>query len=293
MRRRLLGALLLVWLLGALSGSAAAAGDYTVRIYAGQQGTMRGGANGGDVLVYHRDYGERVTFNLSSVELKDGSKYYVKGLHESGKDIKEMMPADFPVTRDQDYVVVYGILGDAVAYTINYVDWRGNQLAPSETYYGNVGDRPVVAYLSIDGYIPRYYNLTATLSANAAENVFDFVYVTSGRRTGGTSGLNAGGTGGGSGSSGGSGTGEAGGGTSGQETGGGEEEPPFNGTEEIRDLDVPLALYNGTGSTWGVPLGTLSPEAAVASGVGVGAMALLLILWFVTRRRKKEEQHEQ
>ena len=48
--------------------------------------------------------------------------------------------------------MVYGILGNAVAYTVNYVDTSGRQLAPSETYYGNVGDEPVIAYLYIEGY---------------------------------------------------------------------------------------------------------------------------------------------
>ena len=38
------------------------------------------------------------------------------------------------------------------SYTVNYVDENGNELAPSRTYYGNVGDRPVVAYLYMDGY---------------------------------------------------------------------------------------------------------------------------------------------
>ena len=43
-------------------------------------------------------------------------------------------------------------------YTVNYVDANGNKLADSKTYYGNVGDEPVIAYLYIDGYIPSSYN---------------------------------------------------------------------------------------------------------------------------------------
>ena len=146
---------------------------YTIRIYAGQQGTI----GGGEVVVYSGlDYGSRVNFNLRDVTLNDNSKYYVKGIRQSGRDNNTAGTTSFRVTEDRDYVVAYGLLTDAVAYTINYVDAAGNTLAPSETYYGNVGDKPVVAYLYIEGYQPQAYNLTRTLSENAAENVFDFVY---------------------------------------------------------------------------------------------------------------------
>lgn len=56
------------------------------------------------------------------------------------------------------------------------MDTDGNKLAESRTYYGNVGDEPVIAYLYIDGYIPDSYNQTGKLSSNASENVFNFVY---------------------------------------------------------------------------------------------------------------------
>ena len=80
------------------------------------------------------------------------------------------------VSGDQDYVVAYGIPGELAEYTVNYVDTDGNKLAESRTYYGNVGDEPVIAYLYIDGYIPDSYNQTGKLSSNASENVFNFVY---------------------------------------------------------------------------------------------------------------------
>ena len=117
---------------------------YTIRIYAGQQGTI----GGGEVMVYSGlDYGSRVNFNLRDVTLNDNSKYYVKGIRQSGRDNNTAGTTSFRVTEDRDSVVAYGLLTDAVAYTINYVDGAGNTLAPSETYYGNVGDKPVVAYL--------------------------------------------------------------------------------------------------------------------------------------------------
>ncbi|MCI8513296.1 MAG: MucBP domain-containing protein [Lachnospiraceae bacterium] len=175
--KRVLRLLLLSLLLLTLSVPAKAAEEgytYTIRIYAGQQGTV----GGGEVMVYEGlSYEDRVTFHMNEVVLHDGSKYYVRGLRESGRDNNTVMEnASFTVTGDRDYVVAYGLLNDAVAYTIHYEDAEGNTLAPSETYYGNVGDKPVIAYLYIEGYEPQAYNLTKTLDANAAENVFTFVY---------------------------------------------------------------------------------------------------------------------
>lgn len=146
---------------------------YTVRIFSGAQGTI----GGGEYIVYENlKYGDRVAFDRSQVELHDGSKYYIKGIRESGKDNNTVSANAFIVTGDQDYVVAYGFQGGTVAYTVNYVDEEGNELAPSETYYGNVGDEPVVAYLYIEGYQPQAYRILGRLSENEAENVFTFTY---------------------------------------------------------------------------------------------------------------------
>ncbi|MBD5504389.1 MAG: MucBP domain-containing protein [Lachnospiraceae bacterium] len=156
----------------------AAPGDYTytIRLYSGQQGTF---ANGQRVLTYEGlSYGSTVTFNPNdgNVVLNNGSKYYIKGIRESGRDNNTVSSPSFTVVGDRDYVVAYGLRGNMVAYTVNYVDITGSALAPSETYYGNVGDKPVVAFLYIDGYQPLAYNLTKTLVENEAENEFTFVY---------------------------------------------------------------------------------------------------------------------
>lgn len=146
---------------------------YTIRIFAGVQGRF---TDGSDVLVLQRAYGEHFSFNNSSVVLPEGSKYYVKGIREAGKDNSTVSMSAPEVTRDQDYVVAYGVLGDPVAYTVYYRDRAGNELAPSDTYYGNVGDRPVIAFRYIESYQPQAYNLTKVLTANEADNVFEFVY---------------------------------------------------------------------------------------------------------------------
>ena len=148
---------------------------YTVRFFAGRQGSF----GGGEIMVINNlHYGDRISFSQNAVSLKDNSKYYIRGIRESGKDNNTAgQTPSFSVTGDQDYVVAYGILGDATSYTIHYVDEAGDALAPAETYYGNVGDRPVVAYLYIEGYRPQAYNLTQTLEKDPAENVFTFIYV--------------------------------------------------------------------------------------------------------------------
>lgn len=181
---------------------------YTVRFFAGRQGLF----GGQDEMMEIRDlrFGDRVSFSQGAVTLNDNSKYYIRGIRESGKDNNTVSQTpSFTVTGDQDYVVAYGILGDATSYTINYETAGGRTLAPSETYYGNVGDRPVVAYKYIEGYRPQAYNLTRTLQKDPQENIFTFVYTR----------IQTGNTGGGSGSGGGG--GDSGGGAGAGGTGGG------------------------------------------------------------------------
>lgn len=158
---------------------------YTIRFFSGRQGSFQSG----EMMVFSDlHYGDRVNFYRSAVSLHDNSKYYIRGVRESGRDNSDStadQTASFMVTGDRDYVIAYGILGDATSYTINYEDENGRTLAPSEMYYGNVGDRPVVAYLYIDGYRPQAYNLTQTLKKDPAENIFTFIYTRETQGTGG------------------------------------------------------------------------------------------------------------
>lgn len=148
--------------------------SYHFRLYAGNQG-----ANAGEVI-FEADYAlnERANFTMNQltdlVELGN-SKYYIRGIRESGKDNNTVGMMSIPITEDTDYVVAYGIKGTEVEYTVNYHDASGNELHPSETYYGNAGDKPVVAYVYIDGYQPQAYNLTRTLR-EGGDNSFTFIY---------------------------------------------------------------------------------------------------------------------
>lgn len=166
---------------------------YTVTFSAGNQGTLSTADGvsisvdgGGDYKISLEDGGKsvritgltaanHVRFLNSAASVGDDSKYYVKGIRMGGRD-DSLNLAYFQVERDQDYVVAYGIRGDMVQYTVNYVDTDGNELYPPQTYYGNVGDMPVVAYLYVEGYQPQAYNLTRTLQRDASRNVFTFVY---------------------------------------------------------------------------------------------------------------------
>ena len=146
---------------------------YKVTLSAGNKGTINGQNK---IEQTNIASGSTVTFNLNGIQVTD-DKYYVKGIRLSGRDNDEALAApSFTVDKDADYVVAYGIKGNMVAYTVNYQDASGKSLAESQTFYGNVGDKPVVAYRYVENYIPDALALTKTLSNNESENVFTFTY---------------------------------------------------------------------------------------------------------------------
>ena len=146
---------------------------YKVTLSAGNKGTINGQNK---IEQTNIASGSTVTFNLNDIQVTD-DKYYVKGIRLSGRDNNETLAApSFTVDKDADYVVAYGIKGNMVAYTVNYQDASGKSLAESQTFYGNIGDKPVVAYRYIENYIPDALALTKTLSNNESENVFTFTY---------------------------------------------------------------------------------------------------------------------
>ncbi len=184
---------------GALAGSPVkvSAEEYTYQVtfYSGNQGSFDGTeglsvnnqSSGSEytveetadaITVSGLKRGDIVSFDVQAgaVELSQDSKYYLRGVRESGRDNNTVDSSAFRVDGDVEYVVAYGIRGNQTEYTVNYRDAEGNELAPSRTYYGNVGDKPVVAYLYLENYNPQTLALTKTLSDNEAENVFTFVY---------------------------------------------------------------------------------------------------------------------
>ena len=157
----------------AFSVMAADTYTYKVTVYAGNKGTIDGQEQ---KEITGLSFGSQVILDINSVKVTD-DKYYVKGFRLSGRDNEEALATPtMEVDGDVDYVVAYGIKGDMVAYTVNYQDAEGKTLADSQTFYGNAGDKPVVAYKYIENYIPQALALTKTLSDNESENVFTFTY---------------------------------------------------------------------------------------------------------------------
>ena len=179
----LLSLLLMLMLVFSLMPTSFAEGrSYVVTLYSGESGVFADGSTKKQITV---PAGERVELYqdladlVNGVRLKD-DRYYRKGIKLSGYDnsSESLQSTSFAVTKDVDYVVAYGISGDLVSYTVNYVDAAGNTLLPSDTYHGNVGDTPRVAYRYISGYRPNTYNyrFSGGLSADESLNVVDFIY---------------------------------------------------------------------------------------------------------------------
>lgn len=273
--------------------------SYQVTLHAGNQGTIGGQDS---VTISDLQYGAQISFDLSTIQVTD-DRYYVKGVRLSGRDNNTVNATAFRVEGDADYVVAYGIKGNLVAYTVKYQDASGRQLAADSTFYGNVGDKPIVAYKYIENYVPQALALTKTLSANEAENVFTFVYtpgeagtitipgsdttnvvtvVVPGVTTVNGGGANAGGNGAGGGAAAGA---DANGGAAGE--GDNDDSVEVTTPDNLVDLDenqAPAANIDLDGN------GAKAFPFAAAVVIGVGALAALLVLAVWIRKRMKSEE---
>lgn len=304
---KMLTALLAAGILFSLPAGQAMAADapytYTVTLYTGNKGVLENGST--QEVKSDLTYNTQLTYNINSVTVTD-DRYYVKGFRLSGRDNEDALASPVvTVTGDADYVVAYGIKGDQVAYTVAYEDENGNELAPSDVYYGNIGDKPVVAYKYIEDYVPQALALTKTLSDNEAENIFTFTYTpgetgtvvettttvttvegTAAEGTTGTAGAAGTAGTGAAGTAGEAGAGEAAGEVAGEE---GTETPVVENPDEetpqslvdLDDEETPLANVDASDedTAKGLPL-----AASIATGV-VAAIALIAI--FVVFFRKK------
>ena len=273
--------------------------SYQVTLHAGNQGTIGGQDS---VTISDLQYGAQVSFDLSTIQVTD-DRYYVKGVRLSGRDNNTVNATAFRVEGDADYVVAYGIKGNLVAYTVKYQDASGRQLAADSTFYGNVGDKPIVAYRYIENYVPQALALTKTLSANETENVFTFVYtrgeagiitipgsdttnvvtvVVPGVTRVNGGGANAGGNGAGGGAAAGA---DANGGAAGE--GDNDDNVEVTTPDNLVDLDenqAPAANIDLDGN------GAKAFPFAAAVVIGVGALAALLVLAVWIRKRMKSEE---
>ena len=162
-------------LLSMIIGTGALADNYshTIRIYAGNQGTIDGKQELSVTVPHGGSY--VLDINELNVKLKD-SKYYAKGLKIAGEDNLITSKTLTTVNEDQQYVVVYGIKTDLVSYMVRYLDANNKVLLSQDKYYGLVGDKPIVSFRYVEGYQPTAYNETKTLSSKESDNVFTFRY---------------------------------------------------------------------------------------------------------------------
>ena len=168
---------------------------YTVTVNSGIQGVYTNGSQTGKTVSKQYAPGETVYISINDKannnyvtlnnDVKD--KYYVKGFRVSGHDAGDLKTSEnettgftsltFNASCDVSYTAVYGLAGDLVKYTVNYIDKdSGAAVATSDEYYGMPGDKPVVSYRYVKGYMPSVFSMRKTLSADESENVFTFEY---------------------------------------------------------------------------------------------------------------------
>ncbi len=321
--RRLTNALrvALVALLAALVLATPAFADepytYKVRVLAGKEGTVNG-KNIDEVSGIAA--GTEITLSTLFNAQATNETYYVKGFRVSGQDNLDGLKDNVVVNEDMDFVVSYGVRGDMVSYTLNFVEQgSGNVLANPITCYGKKGDKPVAAYEYVEGYRPLYRNITGTLGEDGTNNwTFEYVRLATGETVttttvttvgGGTAaavapaaGTATAGTAAGGATAGGA----AAGGTEGTEgtTGTGTtatENPPA--TQEILDVDNPLAAP-GTGTGTGTSTGTGSGTGTTGRGglrgmlvpilviLLVALMMFILFMLFAKRNAKQDEEQK-
>jgi len=320
-----LRAFVLAVVLACLTAAPALADEYTytVRVFGGDKGTYNGSSTYTDPTAYKLN--DICTLDLSKAAANE-DKYYPKGFRIAGTD-ELLTDLNFPVTVDTDIVVAYGVKGDMVQYTINFVeDGTGNALTSdagrsSVTFWGKVGDKPVVAAEFIEGYRPLYNNITGTLKEGTNVWPLPYVAIEAGEGTetvttqtvyvdGGTTVIPGGGgtTTGGTATGGAAGTTE--GGAAGTTEGGAAATTPTTPaappTQEILDVDNPLASpdANGTGTGTGEQgTGTENIEGegnpaapgqsafspALTAGIAAGAALVAGLIIYLMRKNKDQQ----
>lgn len=293
------------------------------------------GGNKGSIVSTHDDMylaGSSAEFPKVTTD----ENYYLKGFKESGKD-----PATFEtpgglvtVTKDIDYVAVYGIKGSEVKYTVQYLlNGTTRKLAEDGIFYAGVGDKPIASYIYIEGYQP-YLRSTKTLVADESQNVLVCYYTaipTGGTTTttttggaavagggaavaagaanaaGGANAANPAGAGNAANPAGaGNAANPAGAGNAANPAGGttAPAAPQYQQTEDILDLDVPLAApeFNTASGQPAVsapkqieptqrsPL----PSWALIAGAVVLVGLISMLYWYLLfyRKRKRFEEYD-
>ena len=229
---------------------------------------------------------------------------------------------------------VYGIDGTQVKYTVQYLlSGTTTKLAPDGTFYAGVGDRPISSYIYIEGYIPANRS-TRTLVSDESQNVLVCYYnapaapagTAAGGAAAGAAVAGAGAAVAGANAAGGAANAAAAGANAANPVQANPANPTVAGanavnpnaaapapapqqqyaqTEDILDLDVPLAAPEGSALPSSAPAvpaisapPVIQPQDANKTGlpnwalvgggvVGVGLIALLY--WYLLFYRKKKK----
>ena len=208
----------------------------------------------------------------------EDDRYYFKGYHVSG--IEGVTAGAQTIKEDTVFVAAYGVKGDLVAYHVHYVDNNGNTLLETADFHGNVGDKPVAAYIHIEGYVPQARNITGTLKEDDSENNFTFVYTKASPiiiyEEGETVYIH-GGTGGG-------------GASQGEQ---GEEVPEPVDIIDIDDDTTPTTQPDDTDKE-PVPDAPEVPESSFLKTyglpIGIGLLLILAILFFILFGKKRKDE---
>lgn len=304
--------------------------NYEINFYGGNGGSVSGTVGG----PYTAGSG---TVSFPNVTPKDG--YYFKGYIESGKDPRnyEQYPGSAPTDRDRDYVAVYGIRGTEVRYTVQYLLYNTTtKLAPDGVFYAGIGDKPISSYIYIEGYQP-YQRSTKTIVADESQNILYCYYtaIPAGTTTttttttttagggGGGAAVAAGAAGAGANVANPAGAGNAanpagnavnpsGAGNAVNPAGGAAATPQENAapaapqyqqTEDILDLDVPLAApdFGGVVGQQAIPNPPSAiqptqrnplPNWALIAGTVVLVGLIAMLYWYLLFYRKKKRYEE-
>ncbi|MBR2512378.1 MAG: hypothetical protein IKE49_04840 [Firmicutes bacterium] len=274
---------------------------YKVTVYSGQQGHFKTGK----VWSKTCKAGERVYISTKTLGFKlDNKKYYVRGFRIAGHDNDESSgyrTLSFKVDRDVSYEVAYAMKGNMVGYVVRYQDTSGKELHKSDSFYGMAGDKPVVAYRYIDGYIPEAYYLGKTLSKDESKNVFTFRYIRleGGGENGGNGNGNNGNNGNGNnGGNAGQNNGPAAPGTVANPAGNNGMNPASDAsdnadTQNIGDNDTPQAdqpdQYQDIDDN-DTPLAVAKNHLWLIILIALIILLLIIILLLLKRRKKRNEQ---
>ena len=302
--KKALPLLLILCVFLSVSSTASAEYDYTVRIYAGNEGAIDGGTVR---IIPGVKAGTDLDFDAGAVTVFNPDKYFVKGLRESGRDNHDHIYTNsIPVNHDVDYVVAYGIYGSRVSFTLICVDANTGRELARETHYGNIGDEILIKSPYINRYRPQASYVHRTLEFSSEERTLLYYPITQtttppvtptspapqvtpqpgGDQTPPTEGGGEGGQIG------------AGGQNPGATTpgAGGLPQEDYPETEDVLDMDVPLAAPEAstapaqnasTQKRKALPLWALI--LAAVSVVGL----IVLLFWYLLFYRKKKWSEEE